>query len=137
MAHTPDVRPVGNLPHGIGKTGARELAHHGVTSLALVTAHSQEELLAIHGVGTGFMWTRQTELQAAAASQCFAADRAVVAQQMIGSVPLRRHGRMEEIPGAVAFLLRRRRQLHHRHRRADRGRDPVGGRPRDGVSSGT
>ncbi len=51
MAPTPDVRPVGDLPHGIGKTAARELAHHGVTSLALVAAHAQEELLAIHCVG--------------------------------------------------------------------------------------
>ena len=51
MAPTPDVRPVGDLPHAIGKTAARALAAHGVTSLAAVAARSSQELLAIHGVG--------------------------------------------------------------------------------------
>lgn len=51
MAATPDVRPVGDLPDAIGKTAARELAHHGITSLRAVAEHSQRELLAIHGVG--------------------------------------------------------------------------------------
>jgi len=51
MAATPDVRPVGDLPDAIGKTAARELAAHGITSLALVAARSPQELLAIHGVG--------------------------------------------------------------------------------------
>ena len=51
MAPAPDVRPVGDLPNEIGKTAARELAHHGVTSLVQVAAHSKKELLAIHGVG--------------------------------------------------------------------------------------
>ncbi len=51
MADTPDVRPVGDLPDAIGKTAARELAHHGITSLKQVASHSQKELLAIHGVG--------------------------------------------------------------------------------------
>jgi predicted flap endonuclease-1-like 5' DNA nuclease len=51
MSPTPDVRPVGDLPNAIGKTAARELSLHGITSLAQVSAHSKEELLAIHGVG--------------------------------------------------------------------------------------
>jgi NAD(P)-dependent dehydrogenase (short-subunit alcohol dehydrogenase family) len=51
------------------------------------------------------MWTRQVELQAAAGGPYFAADPAVVTQQMIGSVPMRRYGRTEVILGAVAFLL--------------------------------
>jgi predicted flap endonuclease-1-like 5' DNA nuclease len=51
MAPTPDVRPVGDLPNEIGKTAARELAHHGITSLTRVAAHSKKELVAIHGVG--------------------------------------------------------------------------------------
>jgi predicted flap endonuclease-1-like 5' DNA nuclease len=51
MAGTPDVRPVGDLPHGIGKTAARELSLNGITSLEKVARHSREELLAIHGVG--------------------------------------------------------------------------------------
>lgn len=48
---TPDVRPVGDLPDAIGKTAARELALHGITSLAKVSRRSKRELLAIHGVG--------------------------------------------------------------------------------------
>jgi hypothetical protein len=51
MPDTPDVRPVGDLPNEIGKTAARELSLHGITSLEQVAAHSQKELLAIHGVG--------------------------------------------------------------------------------------
>lgn len=51
MTVTPDIRPVGDLPDAIGKTAARELAHHGITSLDRVAEHSKKELLAIHGVG--------------------------------------------------------------------------------------
>ena len=39
MAPTPDVRPVGDLPDAIGKTSARELSAHGITTLAQVAAH--------------------------------------------------------------------------------------------------
>lgn len=48
---TPDVRPVGDLPHAIGKTAARELSLNGITTLAQVSARTKQELLAIHGVG--------------------------------------------------------------------------------------
>jgi hypothetical protein len=51
MADTPDIRPVGDLPNEIGKTAARELSLHGITSLQQVAGHSKRELLAIHGVG--------------------------------------------------------------------------------------
>jgi predicted flap endonuclease-1-like 5' DNA nuclease len=48
---TPDVRPVGDLPNEIGKTAARELKEHDITTLAQVAARTKKELLAIHGVG--------------------------------------------------------------------------------------
>lgn len=51
MSATPDPRPVGDLPHAIGKTASRELALNGITSLTQVAGRSREELLAIHGVG--------------------------------------------------------------------------------------
>lgn len=51
MAPTPDVRPVGDLPDGIGKTAARELSANGITNLQAVATRSRKELLAIHGVG--------------------------------------------------------------------------------------
>ncbi len=47
---TPDVRPVGDLPDGIGKTAARALLDAGIDSLAQVSEHSEEELLVLHGV---------------------------------------------------------------------------------------
>lgn len=50
MAATPDVRPVGDLPNEIGETATRELSHNGITSLKQLARHSQEALLAIHGV---------------------------------------------------------------------------------------
>ncbi|MFP3713403.1 helix-hairpin-helix domain-containing protein [Puerhibacterium sp. TATVAM-FAB25] len=51
MPPTPDVRPVGDLPDAIGRTAARALLDHGVTSLRQVAEHSAQELLALHGVG--------------------------------------------------------------------------------------
>ena len=42
---------MGDLPDEIGKTAARELSLHGITSLQQVADHSKRELLAIHGVG--------------------------------------------------------------------------------------
>lgn len=40
----------GDLPN-IGKVARRELAEHGITTLAQVGEHTEAELLAIHGVG--------------------------------------------------------------------------------------
>lgn len=48
---TPDVRPVGDLPNELGRTAPRELRSAGIDSLAKVSQHSEQELLAIHGVG--------------------------------------------------------------------------------------
>ena len=56
-------------------------------------------------MGPGFMWERQVELQAKVGSQYFSTDPKIVAEQMIGSVPMRRYGDINEIPGVVAFLL--------------------------------
>lgn len=48
---TRDVRPVGDLPDELGKTAPRELQAAGIDSLAKVSKHTEQELLAIHGVG--------------------------------------------------------------------------------------
>ena len=56
-------------------------------------------------IGPGFMWTRQTELQAGVGSQYFDTDPKVVEQQMINSVPLRRLGSLAEVANGVAFLM--------------------------------
>ena len=80
---------------GITKTAARDLAPRGIRVNAVSPAL----------IGPGFMWTRQTELQAAAGSQYFDADPKVVERQMIDSVPMRRLGSLEEVANTVAMLL--------------------------------
>lgn len=80
---------------GITQTAAKDLAPYGIRVNALSPSL----------IGPGFMWTRQTELQAAVGSQYFDADPKVVEQQMIDSVPLRRLGSLEEVTNGVAFLM--------------------------------
>lgn len=80
---------------GITKTASRDLAPHGIRVNAVSPAL----------IGPGFMWTRQTELQAAAGSQYYDADPAVVERQMIDTVPMRRLGSLDEVANAVAMLL--------------------------------
>jgi 2-dehydro-3-deoxy-L-rhamnonate dehydrogenase (NAD+) len=80
---------------GMTQTAAKDLAPHNIRVNAISPAL----------IGPGFMWTRQTELQAATHSQYFDADPKVVEQQMIASVPLRRLGSLEEVANGVAFLM--------------------------------
>lgn len=80
---------------GITQTAAKDLAPYGIRVNALSPSL----------IGPGFMWTRQTELQAAVGSQYFDADPKVTEQQMIHSVPMRRLGRLEEVANGVAFLM--------------------------------
>ncbi|KAL6077174.1 Xylitol dehydrogenase [Balamuthia mandrillaris] len=80
---------------GMTKTAARDLAPSNIRVNAISPAF----------IGPGFMWTRQCELQAKAASQYYDADPQVVARQMVESVPMRRCGSVEEVIGTVAFLL--------------------------------
>lgn len=56
-------------------------------------------------IGPGAMWDRQVALQASAPSPYYADDEAVVADQMIGQVPLRRYGSVDEVASVVRFLL--------------------------------
>ena len=48
---TPDVRPIGDLPSELGKTASRALQAAGIDSLLKVSQHTEQQLLAIHGVG--------------------------------------------------------------------------------------
>jgi 2-dehydro-3-deoxy-L-rhamnonate dehydrogenase (NAD+) len=80
---------------GMTKTAAKDLAPYGIRVNALSPSL----------IGPGYMWTRQTELQAATKSQYFDADPKVVEQQMIDSVPLRRLGNLDEVASGVAFLM--------------------------------
>lgn len=80
---------------GMTQTAAKDLAPYSIRVNSLSPAL----------IGPGFMWTRQTELQAAAKSQYFDTDPKVVEQQMINSVPMRRLGSLEEVANGVAFLM--------------------------------
>jgi NAD(P)-dependent dehydrogenase (short-subunit alcohol dehydrogenase family) len=51
------------------------------------------------------MWDRQVTRQAQAATQYYSTDPAVVAEEMIGAVPLRRTGTLDEVASAVLWLL--------------------------------
>jgi NAD(P)-dependent dehydrogenase (short-subunit alcohol dehydrogenase family) len=80
---------------GLNLSAAKDLAPLGIRVNAISPAF----------IGPGMMWDRQVELQAATPSQYFPDDPQVVADQMIGSVPLRRYGSVEEVAAVAAFLL--------------------------------
>ncbi|MEH2468004.1 SDR family NAD(P)-dependent oxidoreductase [Nostoc sp.] len=80
---------------GMTQTAAKDLAPYGIRVNALSPAL----------IGPGFLWTRQTELQAAVGSQYFDADPKVVEQQMLNSVPMRRLGSLAEVANGVTFLM--------------------------------
>lgn len=80
---------------GMTQTAAKDLAPDGIRVNAVSPSL----------IGPGYMWTRQTELQAGVGSQYFDADPQVVEQQMINSVPMRRLGSLKEVANSVAFLM--------------------------------
>ena len=74
---------------GMTQTASKDLAPYNIRVNAISPAF----------MGPGYMWDRQVRLQAEAESQYFDRDPKVGAQQMIGSVPMRRYGHITEIPG--------------------------------------
>lgn len=56
-------------------------------------------------IGPGRMWDRQTMLQAQAATQYYSTDPAEVEREMIGAVPMRRMGSLDEVAATVVWLL--------------------------------
>lgn len=80
---------------GMTQSAAKDLAPYNIRVNAISPAY----------MGPGFMWDRQVELQAEADSQYFDSDPEVVRDQMIGAVPMRRYGNINEIPGTVLFLM--------------------------------
>lgn len=56
-------------------------------------------------IGEGLMWDRQVTRQAQADTQYYSSDPAVVAEEMIGAVPIRRTGTLDEVAAAVLWLL--------------------------------
>lgn len=79
----------------LSKTAAKDLAHVSIRVNSISPAF----------IGPGLMWDRQVDLQAATPSQYFSDDRDEVVAQMIGSVPMRRYGSLDEVAAAAEFLL--------------------------------
>jgi len=80
---------------GLTKSAAKDLAPLGIRVNSVSPGF----------IGPGFMWDRQVELQASVPSQYYADTFDEVAEQMINMVPLRRYGSLDEVAGAVLFLL--------------------------------
>lgn len=56
-------------------------------------------------IGPGRMWDLQTVRQAQAASQYYSSDPVQVEREMIGAVPMRRPGSLDEVAATVIWLL--------------------------------
>jgi NAD(P)-dependent dehydrogenase (short-subunit alcohol dehydrogenase family) len=80
---------------GLTKSAAKDLAPHGIRVNAISPAF----------IGPGKMWDNQVASQAATKSQYYAHEPGEVAKQMIGMVPLRRYGSVDEVAAVVEFLL--------------------------------
>uniref|UniRef100_A0A7S2XFY2 Uncharacterized protein n=1 Tax=Lotharella oceanica TaxID=641309 RepID=A0A7S2XFY2_9EUKA len=86
----------------LSKISAIDLAPHNIRINSISPAYIGPE--------DGYMWNRQVTLQAEnnptnAPEYYFSNDNDTVAKQMIGSVPLRRAGEVEEVINAALFLL--------------------------------
>jgi NAD(P)-dependent dehydrogenase (short-subunit alcohol dehydrogenase family) len=80
---------------GLTRSAAKDLAPFGIRVNAISPAF----------IGPGAMWERQVQLQAAASSQYFADTPDEVAAQMLGMVPMRRYGTVDEVAAVASFLL--------------------------------
>jgi NAD(P)-dependent dehydrogenase (short-subunit alcohol dehydrogenase family) len=80
---------------GLVRSAAKDLAPHDIRINAVSPGF----------IGPGAMWERQVRLQAEAASQYYADTPDEVAAEMIGQVPLRRYGSLDEVAAVIAFLL--------------------------------
>jgi NAD(P)-dependent dehydrogenase (short-subunit alcohol dehydrogenase family) len=56
-------------------------------------------------IGEGLMWDRQVQRQAQADTQYYSTDPEVVAREMVGAVPMRRTGTLDEVAATVLWLL--------------------------------
>lgn len=105
-----------NMASMAGVYGPPNMAAYGASKFAMVglTETASKDLapynIRVNAVspglmGPGFMWDRQVKLQSETNTQYFSTNPKETEKQMIGGVPLRRCGSIEEIPGAVSFLL--------------------------------
>ncbi|MEO1064950.1 MAG: SDR family oxidoreductase [Actinomycetota bacterium] len=105
-----------NVASMAGVSGAPNMAAYSASKAAVIalTKSAAKDLAAdairVNAVSPGFigpgvMWDNQVRSQAEVASQYFLDSTAEVADQMIGSIPLRRYGGLDEVASVVEFLL--------------------------------
>ncbi len=80
---------------GLTKSAAKDLSPTGIRVNAVSPGF----------IGPGAMWSNQVAEQARIPSPYFSDDEADVAAQMIGQIPLRRYGSLDEVATTVRFLL--------------------------------
>ena len=105
-----------NVASMAGVSGAPNMAAYSASKAAVIAlTKSAAKDLAGSGVrvnavspgfiGPGVMWDNQVRSQAEVDSQYFADAVTEVAEQMIGAVPLRRYGSLDEVASVIEFLL--------------------------------
>ncbi len=107
IVNTASMAGVGGAPNMAAYAASKGavIALTKAAALDLAPAGIRVNAVSPAFIGPGAMWERQTELQAAAGSPHYSSDPAEVAAQMIGQVPLRRLGTVDEVAGVVAWLL--------------------------------
>jgi len=96
--------------YGSSKAAVNHLSKISALDLAPHEIRVNSISPAFIGPEDGYMWNRQVDLQAKGNPTNFpeyyySNDAKTVAKQMIGSVPLRRAGDVEEVINSVLFLL--------------------------------
>ena len=84
---------------------AAVVAMTGAAARDLAASNIRVNSISPAFIGPGAMWDRQVALQAETPSQYYSDDPTHVAAEMIGQVPLRRYGSLEEVSAAALFLL--------------------------------
>jgi len=95
--------PANMIAYGTSKAAVIHMTR--IASLDLAPYNIRVNSISPAFIGPGFMWTRQIELQAKADSIYYDKDPNIVKDQMIGGVPLKRYGSLNEVIGPVMFLL--------------------------------
>jgi len=95
--------PPNMIAYGTSKAAVIHMTR--ISSLDLAPFNIRVNSISPAFIGPGFMWTRQIELQAKADSIYFDKDPAIVKNQMINGVPMKRYGSLDEVIGPVCFLL--------------------------------